>query len=71
MDNKLTRTHILYEPQVLQVWMFCTFCFDLECCPDQSEQSGIEGDGAVAVERHVHANQALWTGSQRKFGNVL
>lgn len=47
--------------------MLCTFCFDLECSPDQSKQSGIEGDGAIAVERHVHANQALRTGS---YGNL-
>lgn len=38
-----------------------TFCFDLERRPDQSEQSGVKGDGAVAVQGHVHPNQALRT----------
>lgn len=54
-------TSAVYELQAIQV--LCTFCFDLECSPNQSEQSGIEGDSAVTVERHVHANQALWTDS--------
>ena len=41
-----------------------TFGFDLKCSPDQSKQSGVKGDSAITVERHVHANQALWTGSR-------
>lgn len=48
--------------------MSCTFCFDLECSPDQSEQGGVERDGAITVQRHVHANQALWTGSWKNLG---
>lgn len=36
-----------------------TFCLDLEGCPHQSKEGGVEGDGAVAVEGHVHAHQAL------------
>lgn len=47
----------------------CTFCFDLECSPDQSKQGGIKGNGAITVERHVHANQALWTTSGESFGH--
>ncbi len=39
----------------------CTLCFNLEGSPDQSKQGGIEGDGAITVERHVHADQALQT----------
>lgn len=38
---------------------FGTFGFDLESSPDQSKEGGIEGDRAVAVQRHVHANQPL------------
>lgn len=45
-----------------------TFCFDLECSSDQSEQGCIEGDGAVAVEGHVHANQSLRTRCTKSFG---
>ncbi len=48
---------------IRDVLMLCTFCFDLEGSPDQSKQGGIEGDGAITVERHVHADQALQTGS--------
>lgn len=39
--------------------MLCTLGFDLESSSDQSKQGGIEGDGAIAVERHVHTNQTL------------
>ena len=38
---------------------FSTFGFDLESSPDQSEKGGVEGDRAIAVQRHVHANQPL------------
>lgn len=37
----------------------CTFGFDLESSPDQSKERGVEGDCAVAVQRHVHAHQPL------------
>lgn len=40
----------------------CTFGFDLESSPDQGKQGGVEGDRAVAVQRHVHANQPLQMG---------
>lgn len=36
-----------------------TFRLDLECCADQGEESGVEGDRAVAVQGHVHAHQPL------------
>lgn len=45
------------------LWLLgSTFCFDLERRPDQREESGVKGDGSVAVQRHVHPNQALQTG---------
>lgn len=37
----------------------CTFCLDLEGCPHQRKEGCIEGDGAVAVQGHVHAHQTL------------
>lgn len=36
-----------------------TFRLDLECCADQGEECGIEGDCAVTVQGHVHAHQPL------------
>lgn len=36
-----------------------TFRFDLEGRAHQSEQGGVEHDGAVAVEGHVHGDQPL------------
>lgn len=39
--------------------MHFTFCFDLKSSSDQGKQSGIKGDSAIAVERHVHTNQTL------------
>lgn len=36
-----------------------TFRLDSQGRADQGEESGVEGDGAVTVQRHVHAHQAL------------
>lgn len=55
------------ETHIVPARQLFTFCFDLERCPDQSEQGGVERDGAVAVERHVHANQTLQAGNQETF----
>lgn len=40
-------------------WQALTFCFDLERCAHQGKERGIEGDGAITVQGHVHAHQAL------------
>ena len=42
-------------PQLEQL----TFCFDVERRSTESEERGVEHDGAVAVERHVHRHQTL------------
>lgn len=44
-------------PQWLRVTL--TFCLDPQSCPDQGKQGGIEHDRPIAVQRHVHGNQAL------------
>lgn len=43
-----------------------TFRFDLEGRAHQGEQGGVEHDGAVAVEWHVHGNQPLQEESDTK-----
>lgn len=40
-------------------WMALTFRFDPQGCPDQGKQGGIEHDGPIAVQRHVHGDKAL------------
>lgn len=43
-----------------------TFRFDLEGRAHQGEQGGVEHDGAVAVEGHVHGDQPLQEGRERQ-----
>lgn len=39
--------------------MTLTFCFDPQGCPDEGKQGGVEHNCPVAVQRHVHGDQAL------------
>lgn len=39
-----------------------TFRLDPQGCPDQGKQCGVEHDGSVAVQGHVHGDQPLGRG---------
>jgi len=44
------------------VWS--TVGFDVQRGSDESEESGVKHDRAVAVERHVHRHKPLYTAHQ-------
>lgn len=53
---------------ILAVSKLLTFCLDPQCCSDQCKESGIEHDGPIAVQWHVHGDKALW-GEEKRDNN--
>ena len=50
-----------HRTQLLVGLVDVALCLDLQGGSNQGEQGGVEHDGAIAVEGHVHADQSLGT----------